>query len=282
MATKPGDEGSSEPPLKYRTWILKVSIHCEACKKKVKKVLQNIDGVYTTTIDSQQQKATVTGNVDGETLIKKLAKTGKHAELLPENFEKKPGKSKNNKKQTNPEGVGNQQKGPEDKTGNPAKSGGGGGGDQSPADSNEEGDEVEESAQPASGPANGGKKKKKKKGTKGNKMEGPNGGDAPAGTGFLPPAGGVDPPIGLMNPAPPSHQFDPYQPAAYYLPPAYGLSYNAAHPSTSSSYYAPMVHANTQTHTDYPPPPPSNPIHAISHDDDDNYYDDDEGGCSIM
>lgn len=67
--------------LKAQTWVLKVHIHCEGCKRKVKKVLQSIEGVYTTTVDSAQQKVTVTGNVDSETLIKKLLKTGKHAQL---------------------------------------------------------------------------------------------------------------------------------------------------------------------------------------------------------
>ncbi|KAG9444763.1 hypothetical protein H6P81_016103 [Aristolochia fimbriata] len=76
-------------PLKYQTWVLKVSIHCEGCKKKVKKVLQSVEGVYTTTIDSQQHKVTVTGNVDADTLIKRLLKSGKVAELLPEKSEKK-------------------------------------------------------------------------------------------------------------------------------------------------------------------------------------------------
>ncbi|KAL2530691.1 heavy metal-associated isoprenylated plant protein 33-like [Forsythia ovata] len=38
-------------------------------------------GVYTTNIDAEQGKVTVSGNVDPATLIKKLAKSGKHAEL---------------------------------------------------------------------------------------------------------------------------------------------------------------------------------------------------------
>ncbi|PON39486.1 Heavy metal-associated domain containing protein [Parasponia andersonii] len=85
-------------PLKYKTWVLKVSIHCEGCKRKVKKILQNIDGVYKTDVDLKQQKVTVTGNVDSETLIKKLVKNGKHAELWPEKAQskgKKRGKGKN-------------------------------------------------------------------------------------------------------------------------------------------------------------------------------------------
>ncbi|KAG1326227.1 heavy metal-associated isoprenylated plant protein 36 [Cocos nucifera] len=83
-------------PLKYQTLTLKVSIHCEGCKKKVKKVLQSIEGVYKTTIDSQQQKVVVTGNVEAETLIKKLLKTGKHAELWPEKKPNNTGDSNNN------------------------------------------------------------------------------------------------------------------------------------------------------------------------------------------
>ncbi|EXB74796.1 hypothetical protein L484_023540 [Morus notabilis] len=94
----------SQESLKYQTWVLKVSIHCEGCKRKVKKVLQKIDGVYTTTIDSQQQRVTVTANVDVQILIKKLIKTGKHAEIWQENLQGKEkamimnGKAKNKDK----------------------------------------------------------------------------------------------------------------------------------------------------------------------------------------
>ncbi|CAI9771009.1 unnamed protein product [Fraxinus pennsylvanica] len=72
---------SKEEFLKIQTCVLKVHIHCEGCKHKVKKILQKIDGVYKTTIDSEQGKVTVSGNVDPETLIKKLSKKGKHAEI---------------------------------------------------------------------------------------------------------------------------------------------------------------------------------------------------------
>lgn len=70
--------------VKTQTWVLKVYIHCEGCKKKVKKVLQGIDGVYTTTIDAAEQKVTVTGIVaSADVLLKRLQKSGKHAELWP-------------------------------------------------------------------------------------------------------------------------------------------------------------------------------------------------------
>ncbi|KAJ0028734.1 hypothetical protein Pint_35806 [Pistacia integerrima] len=86
MATKPAEETSQ--PLKYQTWVLKDFIHCEGCKKKVSKVLKGID---------------VTGNVDAETLIKKLLRSGKHVELWPQipetKKEKKPEKPKKNDKQ---------------------------------------------------------------------------------------------------------------------------------------------------------------------------------------
>lgn len=72
-----------------------------------------MSGVYTAEIDLRQQKVTVLGNVDAETLIKKLVKAGKHAELWPEKAdqkEKKKRKSKNKKekekekeKQSDPE-----------------------------------------------------------------------------------------------------------------------------------------------------------------------------------
>ncbi|PKA62285.1 Heavy metal-associated isoprenylated plant protein 26 [Apostasia shenzhenica] len=68
--------------LKIQNCVLKVNIHCDGCKQKVKKLLQKIDGVYQTAIDAEQGKVTVSGNVDPATLIKKLNKAGKHAELL--------------------------------------------------------------------------------------------------------------------------------------------------------------------------------------------------------
>ncbi|GAV63190.1 HMA domain-containing protein [Cephalotus follicularis] len=64
-----------------QTCVLRVNIHCDGCKMKVKKLLQKIDGVYTTSINAEQGKVTVTGNVDPARLISKLEKSGKHAEL---------------------------------------------------------------------------------------------------------------------------------------------------------------------------------------------------------
>ncbi|XP_038992714.1 heavy metal-associated isoprenylated plant protein 34-like [Hibiscus syriacus] len=69
--------------MKMQTWILKVNIQCscDGCKQKIKKLLQKIDGVYTTSINADQGKVTVTGNVDPAILIRKLEKSGKRAQL---------------------------------------------------------------------------------------------------------------------------------------------------------------------------------------------------------
>ncbi|XP_068332615.1 heavy metal-associated isoprenylated plant protein 37-like [Pyrus communis] len=82
--------------LKIQTCVLKVNIHCDGCKQKVRKLLQRIEGVYQVNIDSDQQKVTVSGSVDSETLIKKLLRAGKHAELWSQKSNNQSQKEKNN------------------------------------------------------------------------------------------------------------------------------------------------------------------------------------------
>ncbi|KAK1370622.1 Heavy metal-associated isoprenylated plant protein 32 [Heracleum sosnowskyi] len=72
---------SKQDFLKMPSWVFKVNIHCDGCKNKVRKILQKIDGVYSITIDAEQGKVTVLGNVDPLTLLNGLEKGGKHAEL---------------------------------------------------------------------------------------------------------------------------------------------------------------------------------------------------------
>ncbi|WVZ67028.1 hypothetical protein U9M48_016168 [Paspalum notatum var. saurae] len=74
--------GEAEP-LQYTTTVLRVSIHCEGCKKKVKKVLHSIEGVYKVTVDAAQHKVTVTGSLAADALIRRLHKAGKQAALWP-------------------------------------------------------------------------------------------------------------------------------------------------------------------------------------------------------
>jgi hypothetical protein len=234
-------------------------------------------GVYTTTVDSQQHKVTVTGNVEADTLIKKLLRSGKHAELWPE--KKKSGKQKNNEKPKDQKNI------EED----------GGDGEPKTADSdggemdNEDG-ENEEGGGEINGGGGGGegagkkkKKKKKKKAQTGNPTNagGERPGESPAGN-FIPGAlPDLTPPMAAMNLSPPRQQVYPYPPPMinYPTPPPYGMSYNTAYPTTSTaSYYVLPMHANTYSHSEfYPPAAASYPIDHHPFNDDD-----DESGCSIM
>ncbi|CAM0955844.1 unnamed protein product [Alopecurus aequalis] len=73
-------------PLQCKILVLRVSIHCEGCKKKVKRLLQGVDGVYRCDIDARSNRVTVaaTGNVSADALVKRLRRSGKHAEQWPE------------------------------------------------------------------------------------------------------------------------------------------------------------------------------------------------------
>lgn len=91
--------------LKLQTFVLRVNIHCDGCKQKVKKIVRRIEGVYSVSIDAEQQKVTVSGSVDPATLIKKLVKSGKHAELWSQkgnqNQNQKPKNNNNNNSNNN-------------------------------------------------------------------------------------------------------------------------------------------------------------------------------------
>ncbi|KAL0388777.1 UNVERIFIED_CONTAM: Heavy metal-associated isoprenylated plant protein 35 [Sesamum radiatum] len=245
-------EEPSQPPLQYQTWVLKVSIHCQGCKRKVKKVLQSIEGVYTTSIDSQQQKVTVTGNIDAQTLIKKLVKTGKHAELWSERppsagKEKKPGKGNCNEKENdskntenseeeeeeNPSDQGNTNNNLQVNMSSPRTNGGStvkfldpvsvenlAGGEKSPAAEK-------------NGSANGGEKNSGGGGGQGQ-------GQGGASTGVEIPKVGFTQVVDQINPSPTLENVYHYPPS-YSPQQAYVVSYNAAHPTANDapSYYMP-------------------------------------------
>ncbi|KAH7373751.1 hypothetical protein KP509_17G073300 [Ceratopteris richardii] len=75
-------EGGKAQP-KIETINLQVFIHCEACKKKVKRILHSVEGVRTVDIDGTLRKVTVTGTVDPCVLIKKLERSNKIARIFP-------------------------------------------------------------------------------------------------------------------------------------------------------------------------------------------------------
>lgn len=260
--------------LKYQTWVLKVSIHCEGCKREVKKVLQNIEGVYTISIDSSQQKVTVTGNVDASTLIKKLQKTGKHAELWPKSDKKEKKNAKSPPGESGKEGKGGENgdsgmKSPAPKSGmessetplNGIDPTAGNAGLSSELDNSESG-------------KGGGGKKKKKKGQKGNDITTAVLGDEAAGdsspTTFYPsmPRQHVYPyAYAYPNPNPYPYSY-PYEHQVPVTTPSVYVKYQTAYPSMS--YGAPH----------YVAPPPQY-AHPPAYDD--TYIDGDEsGGCSIM
>ncbi|KAG4923406.1 hypothetical protein JHK87_048946 [Glycine soja] len=56
-------------------------MNCQGCMNKVRKVLQKIEGVCKVNINAEEQTAIVTGIVNPSTLVQKLAKFGKHAEI---------------------------------------------------------------------------------------------------------------------------------------------------------------------------------------------------------
>ncbi|KAK7258835.1 hypothetical protein RIF29_24423 [Crotalaria pallida] len=65
-----------------QTCILKVSMHCVGCEKKVKKILHKIDGVNSVNIKGGEKgKVVVTGNVNPATLIKTLKMSGNPAKI---------------------------------------------------------------------------------------------------------------------------------------------------------------------------------------------------------
>ncbi|KAI3741806.1 hypothetical protein L1987_59484 [Smallanthus sonchifolius] len=292
-----------------QTWILKVYIHCEGCKKKVFKVLQSIDGVYKTVIDAKQHKVTVTGSVNGEFIVQKLLKSGKHAEILPESFiataaadnasgNSKKKKKKNSNKQndgvakaddaehvndeideskgatTDGGDVGNVQE-----IADPAVAGGG-------VDGNENG----------GGGGGGGKKKKnkKRKGEKNDNNAQPNGDteglptdNPPAETGVTAEDVGASmKQLNLSHPVPQMVYSTPYDLPSYhnyYPTPAYGVSYSTSYPSAESSYYTPPVYGYAQSHPSvfYPPPQPPSNYRGSAFDD----HDDEGGegrGCTIL
>ncbi|KAL2324207.1 hypothetical protein Fmac_023265 [Flemingia macrophylla] len=90
--------------LKIQTCVLKVNIHCDGCKQKVKKLLQRIEGVYQVQIDAEQQKVTVLGSVDSATLIKKLERARKYAEPWSQKTNQNQKQKNNNAKDDNNKG----------------------------------------------------------------------------------------------------------------------------------------------------------------------------------
>lgn len=220
------------------------------------------------------------GNVEADTLIKKLLRSGKHAELWPQTTEtkkeKKPGKPKNNDKQM--EAKDGQEVGGDDydKQDAPVKPENAIAIDKPQESADIKGGESKEETAGGSGG-----KKKKKKGQTGN-GGGENVGDATAAASPDPTAGS---PMATLEPIPfmarmnisppqldpPNHRQYPSPPPTYYPPPTpmNGVGYNTAYATANTSYYASAMHTYSYCQPPaYTPFPPSDPIY--------------DAGCSIM
>ncbi|KAI5083321.1 hypothetical protein GOP47_0003064 [Adiantum capillus-veneris] len=68
-------------PTMTQSFTFKVSIDCDACRKRVKKALNGIQGVETIDVDMKNEKVTVVGSVDPKVLVKCLQKIGKKVDL---------------------------------------------------------------------------------------------------------------------------------------------------------------------------------------------------------
>ncbi|CAK9146582.1 unnamed protein product [Ilex paraguariensis] len=75
-------EAISMEPIADVDCLLKVNVNCEACKMKMIQLLSSICGVYSVTIDAAEGTAKVSGEVDPNILLRGLARSGNHAELV--------------------------------------------------------------------------------------------------------------------------------------------------------------------------------------------------------
>jgi len=66
-----------------RTVELKIRMDCDGCELKVRNALNSLSGVKSVEINRKQQKATVTGYVEPNKVLKKAKSTGKKAEIWP-------------------------------------------------------------------------------------------------------------------------------------------------------------------------------------------------------
>lgn len=63
---------------------IKIKIDCEGCERKVRRSVEGMKGVTSVDVSAKQNKLTVTGYVDPEKVVARVAhRTGKKAELWP-------------------------------------------------------------------------------------------------------------------------------------------------------------------------------------------------------
>ncbi|KAG6427190.1 hypothetical protein SASPL_111431 [Salvia splendens] len=275
----------AEEPIRHlKTTIIKASIHCQGCKRKVHKILSQIQGVEHVDIDAQQHKVTVKGNVDADALIKKLIKSGKNAQLWPqEEIIPKIEKKKEMKTEEKLDAVemppASANKGKTTETPAPVKAGDGGGVDvkktSAGADVKKSEEEEEKSEENCSAAPE--KKEAVEKSDGGGKGKGAPSAKKKKKKKRVQIDGGLEDPLPASN--------ESATPCHNQFPPAAAVSYNTAYPSSSytASYYsAPPPHAHAYMHQMEPPPLDSESNQRQPLDSFEMFSDENPNGCFIM
>lgn len=65
------------------TVVLKVGMSCQGCVGAVERAIKKMNGVETSTVNLEEQKVTIVGNVKANEVLEKIAKTGKPTEFWP-------------------------------------------------------------------------------------------------------------------------------------------------------------------------------------------------------
>ncbi|KAI3917160.1 hypothetical protein MKX01_003609 [Papaver californicum] len=97
-AKKPEEKKPKEPQVV--TVVLKTSLHCDGCVKKLKKMLKKYKGVDSSTIDSQKDLVTVKGTMDAKVLTAYLKeKLKRPVDVFPPKKDDGKGKDGGDKKE---------------------------------------------------------------------------------------------------------------------------------------------------------------------------------------
>ncbi|KAI4352588.1 hypothetical protein L6164_006825 [Bauhinia variegata] len=86
--------------MSQQTVVLKVGMSCQGCVGAVQRVLGKLEGVESFDIDLKEQKVTVKGNVQPETVLQTVSKTGKKTAFWEAEAEAPPAEPENKSAET--------------------------------------------------------------------------------------------------------------------------------------------------------------------------------------
>ncbi|VFQ99953.1 unnamed protein product [Cuscuta campestris] len=73
-------------PYADASCILRVDIHCDACKSKMVDVMSSVSGPYSIDIDGEENVLKMCGEVEPNRLLAALSRGGKHTEIVKANL----------------------------------------------------------------------------------------------------------------------------------------------------------------------------------------------------